>query len=119
MIALDEDALFCDFAETYGIYDIYQFPVEYVAKLAFGLRDDSRIKMKALGLGVDLKSLLLAHIADATAINVYSKTKDAKKGINKPKSFVRLLTEKIDISKQPKGFESGADFDKEWRRLNG
>lgn len=119
MIALDEDALICDLAETYHIYDMRSFPCEYVATLAKGLRDNSRIKMKAVGLEVDINRLLLAHIADNTAINWYLKTKDAEKGENQPKSFVRILTDKIDESKKPKPFRTSADFDAEWRRLNG
>lgn len=117
MIALDEDALICDLAETYHIYDMEQFPVLYIATLAIGLRNDSRIKIKASGLRVDLKTLLLAHIADNTAINVYAKTKDAKSGRNKPKSFVEVLNK--DPNKELKQFKTGADFLEEWRRLNG
>ena len=38
---------------------------------------------------------------------------------NQPKSMVSALTEKIDKSKTAKGFMTSADFDMEWRRLNG
>ena len=117
MIALDEDALICDFAETYHIYDIYKCPVVYIATLAMGLRDDSRIMMRLAGLRVNLKTLLLAHIVDNTAINVYFKTKDAEKGRNKPKSVVEMLTK--DKEPDIRKFESGADFENEWRRLHG
>ena len=116
MIATDEDALICDFAETYHIYNIYELPVEYIATLAIGLRHNSRIMMAINGLKVDLNSLLLAHIADNTATNVYFKTKDAEKGRNRPKSFVKLLTS--DKSEIARGFDSGEDFIKEWNRLN-
>ena len=118
MIALDEDALICDMAETYHVYDMYQLPVGYVATLANGLRNNSRIRMKASGLEVDLNSLLLAHIADSCAINVWMKTKDAEKGKNQPKSLYKVLTEKIDESTSAQGFDNGADFDEAWRRLN-
>ena len=117
MIALDEDALICDFAETYHIYNIYQLPVLYVATLAKGLRSDSRIKMKAVGMERDLKTLLLAHIADNTAINAWLQSKNAEKGKDRPPSFVKVLTEKIDPSTQPQGFESGNDFDKQWEKI--
>lgn len=117
MIALDEDALVCDLAETYHIYNMMQFPCEYIATLAVGLREDSRIKMKAAGLGVNLRDLLLAHIADNTAINAWLQSEDARKGKNRPPSYVKMLTEKIDQSKQPRAFLSGAAFDKEWERL--
>lgn len=119
MIALDEDALICDFAETYRIYDMYLLTVSYAATLAVGLRTNSRIKMKACGLEVDINCLLLAHIADNTAINFWAKTEDGRKGINQPKSYVKILTEKIDHSKDVKAFASGDDFDSEWRKLNG
>jgi hypothetical protein len=33
MIALDEDALICDMAETYHIYNMEQLPVEYANHL--------------------------------------------------------------------------------------
>ena len=118
MIALDEDALICDFAETYGIYDFNQLPVTYAATLACGLRQDSRIMMAVSGLKVELNTLLLAHIADNTAINVYLKTKDAEKGINPPKRFVNVLLGNDKEEEQVKGFESGDDFEKEWERIN-
>lgn len=119
MIALDEDALICDFAETYNIYDYRRLPVEYAATLAHGLRENSRIRMLQSGLTVELNTLLLAHCVDNTAINVYAKTKDATKGKNRPKSVVELLTKKYDPKDHAKQFMTGEDFDKEWRRLNG
>lgn len=117
MIALDEDALICDMAETYHIYDMESMPVEYIATLAIGLRNDSRIKKKANGLRVDMNTLLLARIADNTAINVYLKTKDAKHGRNKPKSITEALTKNPNA--ELKKFRSGEDFLKEWRRIHG
>ena len=119
MIKLDEDALICDFAETYQIYNIYDYPGEYIATLAKGLRDNSRIKLKLVGLDYDLNTFLLAHIADNTAINVYAKTKYATKGMNKPKSFVKVLSGKKEAKEEARKFNSGADFDKERRRLIG
>lgn len=119
MIALDEDALICDLAETYHIYNMEQLPPYYVAILANGLRQDSRIKLLALGLKVSIDTLLLAHIADNTAINIYAKTKDAKTGRNKPKSMVKVFTQDLDESKHAKQFKTGNDFLEEWRKLNG
>ena len=37
MIALDQNALICDFAETYGIYNYRALPVSLLATLAVGL----------------------------------------------------------------------------------
>ncbi len=119
MIELDEDALICDFAEFYHIYNIYEYPPIYIATLAIGLRDNSRIKLKLLGLRVDLEMLLLAHIVDNTAMNIWAKTKDAKNNINRPQSFVELLSKKKESKEKAREFNSGEDFEKERRRLIG
>lgn len=121
MIALDEDSLICDFAEYYRIYNIYSYPVEYIATLAVGLRNNSRIKLKEKGLEVDIYMLLLAHLVDNTAFNLYAKTKDARSGKNKPPSFVEMFFAKKEEKNKEKAvrFKTGEDFDKEWSRLNG
>lgn len=114
MIALDEDALLCDMVETYQIYDMFKMPVLLIATLAKGLKSDSRIMMAVNGLKVDVKTLLLAHIADNTAINLWLKTEDGQKGYNRPQSLVELLSGK---SFEENGFDCGLEFDEEWRKL--
>lgn len=117
MIAVDEDALICDFAETYHIYDIYQLPCDYIATLACGLRADSRIMMAMSGRKVEFRHLLWAHIADNTAITAWLNSENAEKGKDRPPSFVAALLNKVDESDELRQFESGADFDKEWERI--
>lgn len=119
MIATDEDALICDFAEVYHIYDIYSYPADYISKLASGLLDGSRIYKAMTGQKYDLKTLLLARIADYVAIIDYRNTKDAKTGTNKPQSIMDILMGRSDDSKHARTFESGDAFMEEWRRLNG
>jgi hypothetical protein len=114
---LDEDALICDLAETYHIFDMYSHPVELISTLAMGLRNDSRIKMKVAGMKVKPELLIMARIADNTALNLYAKTKDAQHGRNYPKSLVEALLTEKKPSETPKEFNSGAEFMKEWQRL--
>lgn len=64
MIALDEGALVCDMAETYHIYDMRALPVETLATLACGLREDSRIKLKESGLKYVPLEVLLVRVHD-------------------------------------------------------
>lgn len=116
MIATDEDALICDFAEYYHIYEMRKMPLLYIATLAKGLRSDSRIMMALNGLRVDFKTVLLAHIADNTAINTWFKTKDGQENRNRPPSLLKALTQKEE---NHIGFECGDDFEKEWRKLTG
>lgn len=84
MVALDEDALICDFAETYGVFDYRSLPVKLAATFAVGLRDTSRIKTKLNGLERPLDEYLLAAIYDVVNWIRWSKTKDAENGSNMP-----------------------------------
>lgn len=46
MLSTDREAVICDMAETYGVFDYKTLPVPLLATLACGLRDNSRIKMR-------------------------------------------------------------------------
>ncbi len=93
MIARNEDALVCDLAETYHIYDYKKLPVKQAAVFAVGLPQESRIKMEMTGQKFTAETLLLAGIADSLNILVWMKTKDGKSGRNRPKSILKELTE--------------------------
>ena len=114
MIEFDEDALICDLAETYQIYDYRSLPVKLVATLSAGLREDSRIKMAAAELPAKQDTLLLATIADRVEAFRYGFTEDASKGKNRPTSLVDTLfgKEKENTSKSGiVGFGSVEDFE--------
>lgn len=92
MLNIDEDMVFCDFVETYRIYDLYELSPIKVAALACGLRANSRIKMKLAGVEHDINTLLLAVCADNLQWLAWSKTEQARHGTNKPQSLVASLT---------------------------
>ena len=73
--------------------------------------------MKVSGLKVDINTLLMARIADSTALNVYAKTKDAQSGRNRPKSMTEALLEINDNLKKPREFNNGDDFMAAWNRI--
>ena len=91
MIKIDENALICDLAETYHIYNYRQLPPSMVAIFAIGLRDDSRIKMKLSNSKVPPNIMLLAGIIDKLNILIWQNTEDGRKGRNKPKSILDEL----------------------------
>lgn len=64
MIELDEQALICDLAETYGIYSYRSLPLKLVATFSAGLRENSRIIQKASGVKASQEVVMLAVIAD-------------------------------------------------------
>lgn len=92
MIALDESSLICDLAETYHVFNYRKYPVDFIATLANGLRDDSRIKMKARGVEHTLETVILAGMYDNIAKLLWIQTEDGRKGINMPESIVGILT---------------------------
>lgn len=104
MIKLDEDALICDFVETYHVFDYKSLPLSMTATLAAGLGQDSRIVRKMNGCVYSMSDLILARILDTTQLLLYSKTKDAQKGINKPESFVNKLLEPKDKKQDSDGY---------------
>lgn len=91
MYAEDSDALECDLAETYGLFDLQSIPLRKLATLAYGLRDNSRIKQKISGLNVEVNTLMLAFAVDRLSWLVWSKTKDGQKGRNMPESVANIL----------------------------
>lgn len=88
---VDKEALECDLAETYGIYDINTLPISKIAIFAKGLRENSRIKKILGGLPADPNTILLTSITDSVNWLVWSKTKDGSKNKNKPKSLLSSL----------------------------
>lgn len=114
MIELDEAALICDLAETYHIYDYRSLPVKTVATLSAGLRDNSRIKLKAAGAPADLETIILAVISDNLTMLRLGFGKERR---NKP----FLFTEAIYSETKPKtkGFRTAADFEAALKRIRG
>lgn len=118
MISVDRTALICDLAETYGILNYKALPVETLAALSVGLRENSRIKMKLSGARVQPDFLLLAAAVDRLSILVWSKTKDAEKGRNKPKSLVSILSENRKES-DIMAFDTAEEWEEEKARIIG
>lgn len=110
MVKTDENALICDLAETYHIYDYKQLPLTTIAVFSVGLRDNSRIKMKMNNQTVELNTLLMAGISDKLSTLLWWKTKDGQKGINKPTSLVDVLTNTQPKENNVIAFSSGEDF---------
>lgn len=116
MIKTDENALICDLAETYHIYDYRQLPADLVAVFSVGLRENARIKMAMSGQRVPLETLLLASIADRVGILAWQNTEDGHKGRNAPKEFVSILTEEPK-EREESVFKSGEDFENARARI--
>ncbi len=116
MIVLDEDALICDFAETYHILNYRELPPITAGVLACGLRDNSRIKLKMADVKVSLEDILLATIADKLENQMYQYAKaHGAKNIGKPESILKRIQGEQKEESSLETFESGEDFMKAWR----
>lgn len=96
MIAADENALICDFAETYRIYDYKAIPPRLAAIYAAGLNDDSRIKRSLTGRKLTLIETIEAAMLDRLTVLVWMQTEDGQKNRNRPKSVLEALTEEAE-----------------------
>lgn len=116
MFAIDKEAVICDLAETYHIYNYKDMPPLKVAVFCKGLRENSRIKLKIAGQKVCIETMLLASIVDRLGILIWSKTKDGQKGRNQPKSILESLS-KITKEKETIVFNTSEEFEKVKRKI--
>lgn len=103
MIALDEDALICDFAETYHIYDYMSLPATLAGTLAAGLRENSRIRLRMTDRKAPINTILLAGIIDRLSVLLAGEQ-------------AKLIAKNfITTEQEPSyGFDSGAEFESAW-----
>lgn len=114
LISVDENALICDFAEVYHIWDYKRLPVRTAAILAAGLDEDSRIKRKISGNKIPTGILLMSAMLDAMNLLVWMQTKDGQKGNNRPRSVIKAIT---DEPSEVQGFRTAEDFERERNRI--
>lgn len=76
--------------------------------------------MKIAGIVPIPEQVLMAAIADGARLTAWLQSKDGMTGENRPKSLLGMLIgEESKDEKNIRIFESGEDFDKEWKRLIG
>lgn len=114
MLATDEDAVVCDFAETYHVLDIWALDLRLAATLAAGLAPDSRIMRRLRGERDVSESIILAAAADNIALIRWYLSKDGQDGKNPPKSILAAMAGQGDAKteaggltfKSPEAFEA-------------
>lgn len=93
MFKVDEDALICDLAETYGLYDYRILPPVKVAVFACGLKDGARIVRKLKDQKYSYSELMDAALIDRMNLLCWLHSKDAQHGTNRPESLVKKMLE--------------------------
>lgn len=115
MLETDEDAVVCDLAETYGVFDYQALPVPLAATLAAGLNEDARIMLKMHGEAYSFRTTALAAIIDALNMLVWMQSEDAKHNRNRPKSVVQAMKDAVK-PRDIVSFDSGEAFMRERRK---
>ena len=112
----EEDALICDLAETYHIYRMEDYPVEYIATLLTGLRESSRVMLKITNRKLPLDQMINVMSFDVLNLILWSKTVDGQNNVNRPKRLMDVFnkTETVD---EIKTFDSGEELLAELNRL--
>lgn len=118
MISTDRDALVCDLAETYGIYDMRSLPLHTVATLAAGLGEKSRIKKIMTGSKLDTETILLAGMFDRLSVLIWQLNGLGGNKSERPESILeQLMGIKPEKKEKLEVFATGEDFDARWREL--
>ena len=119
MLSADRDALICDLAEVYGIFDHRALPVSLLATLAVGLREDSRIKRKLSGMKLSRMEILTAAAVDRLSILLWMNSEDGRRGENRPASILGALMGEEPEENLVEGFETAEAFEAEWTQRTG
>lgn len=110
-----KDDLICDLAETYHILNFKELSPELVATLCFGLRPESRVKMKVSKSKITLTQTLIARMVDELSFQSWAQTKDGQKNRNRPESVLKALTEEHED--ELVSFMTADDFKSAWENL--
>ena len=116
MLAVDADALICDMAEIYHVYDFRRLPLRTAAVFAQGLPEDSRIMRRLSGARIDHQTALLARILDGVMVLAWQQTEDGHRGRNPPRSIFDYLMGLGERDK-PSAFATAADFRAAWQQI--
>lgn len=111
MVAVGEEELICDFAETYHVLDWRALPLKTAAVLASGLDADSRIRRKISGEKLTMDTALLAAALDRLKVLVWQNTEDGLHGRNYPKSTYDALRGRLPSPKRVTAFRTAEDFE--------
>ena len=115
-MASDPDAVVCDMAETYHVYDMRSIPLRTLAAFALGLGPDSRTMRRISGAKATRTEILLAVIADGINTLVWFKTKDGQKRRNRPKRMMDFIMGKQEET-EVISFATAEEFEEAHRKI--
>lgn len=103
--------MICDLAQTYHILNYKELSPTLVATLVLGLEDNSRVRRHFSKQPLTLEQILLSIIADNLQFLSWTKTKDAQKKKNRPKSILNKLMGKDKPKDDLEVFDTPEEFE--------
>lgn len=107
MLHVDRESLLCDMAETYHIHAVWEYPARYIAMLACGLGEESRIIRRMNHVSYRSTDLMMAYILDGIHHLIWMQSEDGIRGINRPKS----VAEQLLGCAEDEGYDSVEEFE--------
>lgn len=111
MINVCEGDMICDLAETYNILNYKELSPFLVATLVFGLRDNSRVKVKLSGSILTFEQIILTKISDSLEFLCWTKTESAQKNRNRPKPLLQKLLNPKKEKEDLKTFSTPQEYE--------
>ncbi|MDR3304966.1 MAG: DUF5361 domain-containing protein [Clostridiales Family XIII bacterium] len=90
----------------------------YLATLAGGLRENSRSAMRLAGVSHSIEARLMGHIVDLIHIYFWSRTDDAKNGLNRPEPVLGGGRTNEENPESPILFDTPDAFEENMKRFD-
>lgn len=121
MLRTDQESLVCDLAETYGVFDYKALPVEILAVLVAGLREESRSKMNLSGRKAAKMEILVAAAVDRLSRIAWLLGFVCPHEGEPPRSVLSAILGEAEIQEGDAAtvFDSPEAFEQEWERITG
>lgn len=97
-------------AETYHVLNWRELPLKTAAILASGLHEDCRSLRKLRGQKIRADQLWQLAVLDELRLLFWSRTKDAEKGKNQPKSLLKAVLDQEEQNPVT-GFQTPEHFE--------
>lgn len=98
-------------AETYHVLNWRELPLKTAAILASGLHEDCRSLRKLRGQKIRADQLWQLAVLDELRLLFWSRTKDAEKGKNQPKSLLKAVLDSDEQNTAVTGFLTPEQFE--------
>lgn len=105
--------------EYYKILNYRDIQPDVLGVLVFGLRDNSRVKMKLIDSKLTIDQNFMAMMVDALNFLVWSKTDNARRNRNRPQSILDKINNINNNGKECKGFRTAEEFNEALARIRG